>query len=135
MALSPVFSTGGLPRSPTRGPGTSVSSVLRTTFPSLKKAGASSKMKLSNVKIPKVSSKKSSFKLSSKTRSGTAVKVSKAGTKGAKFSSLSSALKSILSRAKKVRGMAAPSLARPPAGIPSPAFFGKPNAGPRGFGP
>ncbi len=140
MALSPSFSTGGMPRISARSVGTSVSSTLKTKLPSLKIGSSAKGVTLKGVTIPKIGTVKGGGKLSAKTLSGTSVKA----PKPLKTGSISSALKGIVSSVKS--GMKSGSLRAPggglgmsssigaPAKTPSPAFFGSPNAGPGAIG-
>lgn len=111
---------------------TKVSSVLKTSMPSPRSASSAKKVVLKDI-VNKRSSggKKVSSPLSAKTRSGTAVKPAKSTLKS---SSLSSALKSLISKAKKLPAMGMPSSVGAPTAAPSPAFFGTPNAGPGKIG-
>jgi len=129
--LRPLLS-GSLPRG-ARSVSKSVSNTLKTSMPSSRSGASSKSVTLKGVKIPKASSSKGGFKLSSKTLSGKAVKAPKSSLKA---SSLSAALKSIISKAKKLpgAGMGQSSSIGAPASVPSPAFFGTPNAGPGKIG-
>lgn len=128
------MSTGGMPRPRTGSVGTSVGSSLKTKMPSMKGGNAAKGVILKGVTMPKVSAAlKGGVKLSSKTKSGGAVKAPKSSVKA---SSLSSALKGIISKAKKLPAMGMSSSIGAPAATPSPAFFGSPNpsAGKPGLG-
>ena len=133
MALSPSMSTGGMPRPTSHAVGTSVSSTLKTKLPSLSKGSSIKGVTLKGVTIPKVGSVKGVSKLSAKTLGGKAVKTPKSSFK---TSSMLSALKGIVSGAKKLpgAGIGMPSSIGAPTQTPSPAFFGKPNAGPGAIG-
>lgn len=128
MALTPSFSTGGMPRPHEGSIGTSVSSLLKTKMPSLKSAGASKGVKLQGVKMPKASAPKG-VKMPKMTN------VKSAKSTAPKASALSSALKAIVSGSKKLGGaapagpgMGMPSAIGAPAAAPAPSFFG--NVGP-----
>ena len=127
MALTPSFSTGGMPRPSTKSVGTTVSSLLKTKMPSLRAAGASKGVSLKGITMPKPISSKGMGKISVK-----APKATKTSIKSP--SSLSSTLKSIISASKKTPPMGMSSAIGAPAQTPSPAFFGRPNAGPGGIG-
>ena len=137
MALTPSFSTGGMPRPSKGSVGTSVSSLLKTKMPSLNRGSGIKGTALKGVTFPKAGSMKAGPKLSTKTLSGGTVKAPKTTIKP---SSLSSSLKSLISAAKKSpspmggAGLGMSSGVGAPAATPSPAFFGQPNAGPGGIG-
>ena len=128
MALTPSFSTGGMPRPNAGHISTGVSSLLKMKMPSLKANSPSKGVSLKSVGIPKVGTTKMAGMPKMPT-----IKTPKSTTP--KMSSLSSALKSIVSGASKVRGMAGPGMGMPsavgaPASAPAPSFFGSSQPGP-----
>ena len=128
MALTPSFSTGGMLRPHAGNVGTGISSLLKFKMPALKSGSMGKGVSLKGVTIPKGSTAKMG-----KMPKMPAFKAPKSTMP--KAASLSSALKSIVSGAGKVRGMAGPGMAMPsaigaPASAPAPAFFGSAQPGP-----
>lgn len=128
MALSPSFSTGGMPRPHAGNVGAGVSSLLKFKMPALKAGGLGKGVSLKGVSIPKRQMTKTPAMpkmAATKTRKSTTPKAS----------ALSAALKAIVSGASKVRGMAGPGMSQPsaigaPASAPAPSFFGSAKPGP-----